>query len=282
MRHLLLAAFAAVLATSSALAHTPHRHAVVSSGKHRVAAPPGEHRVAASPGEQCQIAIDAAEHAQALPPHLLAAIGQVESGRRDPGTRQWTPWPWTIDVGGQGTFFPTKEDAIAAVRVLQAQGVRSIDVGCVQINLAQHPDAFRSLEDAFDPEINTRYGAAFLARLFTMTRDWNKAAALYHSATPALGAAYEQKVLAALSGRYGGALIAKPSAPLILLPTPEQQLAAAWAATLDKGSDSSENIVAFTNLVAPSPSGAKPSRSLSRSRLNPNATWMTASRDALQ
>src|SRR5438105_3878431 len=125
MRHLVLAAFAATLVISPSLAHAPRK----------IVAPPVEPSL--SPGEQCRVAIEAAERTQALPSHLLAAIGQVESGRRDPATGQWTPWPWTIDVGGQGTFFATKAEAIAAVRALQAKGVQSIDVGCVQINLAQ-------------------------------------------------------------------------------------------------------------------------------------------------
>lgn len=278
MRHFIFAAFVAALATSPSLAHTPRKPA---------AAPPVE--PSPSPGEQCRIAIDAAEHAQAVPNHLLAAIGQVESGRRDPTTGQWAPWPWTIDVGGQGTFFPTKADAIAAVRALQARSVQSIDVGCVQINLAQHPNAFRSLDEAFDPDINTKYGAAFLTRLFSMTKDWGKAAAFYHSATPVLGAEYERKVLAALSGHQGAALLVtaklmtakQTPQPLQLLPTPEQQLATAWAATLDKGTASSDTTAAFTASPVPRTS---PSRAELRKAASPfarNVIWMTAGRDLL-
>jgi hypothetical protein len=270
MRYLVLAAFAAALVTFPALAAAPRKIAAAQ------AEPP------ASPGEQCRTAIDAAERAQGLPSRLLAAIGQVESGRRDPATGQWTPWPWTIDVGGQGTFFATKAEAIAAVRALQAKGVQSIDVGCVQINLAQHPNAFRSLDDAFDPDINARYGATFLSRLFAMTKDWTKAAAFYHSATPALGAAYEQRVLAALSGQRGPALFAtaklapQPPQPLQLLPSPEQQLTSAWAATLVHGTAWPETTpAAFTaSLAARSP----PSRAGLR-KASPlfarNVIWMS-------
>lgn len=284
MRHFILAAFAAALASSSALAHTSHMHRKIAAPS--VAPPP-------SPGEQCRIAIDAAERAQAVPSRLLGAIGQVETGRRDPATGQWTPWPWTIDVGGQGTFFETKAEAIAAVQALQAKGVQSIDVGCVQINLAQHPNAFRNLDEAFDPETNTRYGAAFLIRLFALTKDWGKAAAFYHSATPALGAEYERKVLAALSGQGGGAamlaghhgnilLVAKQS-PLQLLPTPEQQLASAWAATLDHGTESSETTpAAFTASLAAPSSASRAHLRRTSSPFARNVIWMTAERGPLQ
>jgi soluble lytic murein transglycosylase-like protein len=185
------------------------------------------HELGSSPGEQCRAAIEQAERLHGIPVHLLAAIGQVESGRLDQESQQWMPWPWTIDVGGTGRFFANKENAIAAMYDLQAKGVRSIDVGCVQINLAQHPNAFRTLEDAFDPERNARYGAGLLARLFAMTKDWRRAAGFYHSATPALGAVYEHKVMAVSFDRNGRIPAFKPNPPMLLLRTPEQQLAAA-------------------------------------------------------
>jgi hypothetical protein len=56
------------------------------------------------------------------------------------------PWPWAIDADGVGQFFATKAQAVAAVAALQAQGVHSIDVGCMQVNLMHHPDAFTSLD----------------------------------------------------------------------------------------------------------------------------------------
>ena len=150
----------------------------------------------AAPGSSCRAAIRAAEHAHAIPNDLLAAIAQVESGRRDPVTGVRDPWPWTIDAEGQGAFYATKTEAIAAVRALQARGVRSIDVGCLQINLQQHPGAFATLDQAFDPATNAGYGARFLAELFAQTGRWPRAAALYHSATPGLADDYRRRVLA--------------------------------------------------------------------------------------
>ena len=147
------------------------------------------------------MAIGAAEHAQVVPPRILPAIGRVESGRPDPASKgRVRPWPWTIDVEGQGQSFATKEEAIAAVQALQERGVRSIDVGCMQVNLLQHPDAFASLDAAFDPATNATYGARFLAALFHQTKSWQMAIADYHSQTPELGIPYQQRVLAGLPG----------------------------------------------------------------------------------
>lgn len=149
------------------------------------------------PAQQCRAAIQLAERSHRLPPQLLHAIARVESGRRDPATGAFGPWPWTVNAEGQGRYFDTKEEAIAHVRQLQARGVRLIDVGCMQINLHHHPQAFASIEEAFDPVANARYAARFLNELYAARRDWTWAAAHYHSQTPELAEAYRERVLAA-------------------------------------------------------------------------------------
>jgi hypothetical protein len=149
-----------------------------------------------TPVASCRTAIAAAEQAGAIPPLLMAAIGKVESGRRDPATGVVAPWPWTINADGQGTYYDSKTQAIAAVRALQARGVQSIDVGCMQINLMHHPNAFASLDQAFDPSANATYAAHFLNELHAQTNDWLRAAGQYHSSTPGLGAAYQTEVAA--------------------------------------------------------------------------------------
>jgi hypothetical protein len=115
------------------------------------------------------------------------------------------PWPWTINAEGEGRFFASKAEALAAVRDLQAKGVKSIDVGCMQVNLMHHPQAFASLEQAFDPAANAAYAARFLNVLYGQTRDWTRATAFYHSATPELGEAYQRKVAGALPLEQGRA-----------------------------------------------------------------------------
>ncbi len=133
-------------------------------------------------------------------PGLLLAIGLVESGRRDARTGERHPWPWTVTADGVGTYYPSKADAIAAVEALQARGVNSIDVGCMQVNLFYHPTAFRSLEEAFDPAPNARYAARFLFSLYARTRDWPAAAAGYHSFTPGPAAQYAKLISAVWAG----------------------------------------------------------------------------------
>ncbi len=171
----------------------------------------------ASPIALCRAAIAQAEREANLPPHLLAAIGRMESGRRDPETGAVGPWPWTINAEGRGSFFPDRAAAIAAVRALQAQGVRSIDVGCMQVNLRHHPTAFASLEEAFDPLANARYAARFLMELQATRGDWMRSVAHYHSQTPEFAEAYRARVAAAWEQERGAPTAVPPLAGTAML-----------------------------------------------------------------
>lgn len=158
-----------------------------------------------SPAALCQAAITTAERGAGVPERLMQSIGAIESGRRNE-TGAVSAWPWTINAEGAGAYFATKAEAIAAVTALKARGVRSIDVGCMQVNLMYHPEAFSSLAEAFDPGANARYAARFLNQLLAKTGSWPAATAGYHSLTPEIGAGYARKVLA---------LWAKPAVPLL-------------------------------------------------------------------
>lgn len=144
----------------------------------------------------CRLAMRVAERSYGIPPNLLAAIGRVESGRRDPATGAEHAWPWTINMDGAGLYYDSKAQAVAGARAMRPAVTRSIDVGCMQISLTAHPDAFPSLETAFDPAANVDYGARFLLALFQKTGAWAKAVELYHSATKELGQPYQARVFA--------------------------------------------------------------------------------------
>ena len=151
---------------------------------------------ASDPGRLCADAIARQDRAGVTPRHLLSAIAFNESGRKDPVTGARVAWPWAVMAEGRGRYLPTKAAAIAEVRDLQANGVRNIDVGCMQINLYYHPDAFQSLEDAFDPATNVAYAARYLRDLFDEMGTWQEAAGRYHSATPQHKIPYQNRVVA--------------------------------------------------------------------------------------
>jgi hypothetical protein len=190
--------------------------AILASGQVRADLSP---IVSQPAGEACRRAVAAAERAHGIPAHLLAAIARVESGRREQSSGSFSPWPWTINFDGQGSFYDNKMQAVAAANSMRPQVTKSIDIGCMQISLTSHPNAFTTMEQAFDPFSNADYGARFLVQLFEKTGSWPKAVEWYHSATPDLGHDYGVKVYAALPEEARLASIAVPS-----------PLAAAWGA----------------------------------------------------
>jgi hypothetical protein len=151
----------------------------------------------AQPITDCRTAAQVSERSAGLPEGILLAIGQVETGRSDPLSGRLEPWPWSINDSGEGHYFDSAQQAIASVAARQALGRRSIDVGCFQVNLLYHPDAFASLAEAFDPAANGRYAASFLNRLHEQSGNWATAIALYHSADPLEGQMYSSRVMQA-------------------------------------------------------------------------------------
>ena len=142
----------------------------------------------------CTQHIPTYERQYGVPSHLLSAIASTESGRYHDRLNILLPWPWTINVEGKGYYFNSKSEAIAAVRQYQAAGKRSIDIGCMQVNLRHHPRAFANLDQAFDPKYNVRYAASFLRQLYEEEKNWRKAASAYHSKTPSLGQKYASRI----------------------------------------------------------------------------------------
>lgn len=154
----------------------------------------------AAPGAMCLEEISQQEARRGIPAGLLAAVARAESG----GSRYadaGQPWPWTLNVGGRGMFFASKAEALTAIETARReQPGTNIDVGCMQISLRHHGDAFDSLEDALDPVLNVRYAASFLASLQEKSGSWSDAAGRYHSGTPDLAAAYRERVFAFWKG----------------------------------------------------------------------------------
>jgi hypothetical protein len=165
------------------------------------------------------------EREKNIPVHLLAAIASAESGRWHKGLGMPLPWPWTINVEGKGYYFGSKAEAIARTQQFMRQGKRSIDVGCMQVNLKHHAGAFATLDAAFDPQTNVSYAATFLRNNYDDLGDWIRASAAYHSRTPSLGRKYlariEQtwnrivsKVQAAQARQPGGYRVVNAQNPL--------------------------------------------------------------------
>ena len=130
-----------------------------------------------------------------VPADLMLALGHAESG--------WKAF--AVNSAGTSHFPETEAEAVALVRSEQARGIDSIDVGCGQINLRWHADAFSDLSEAFDPESNAEYAARFLAELNAAHGDWTMAVARYHSSDPEAQRVYLDRVYQRLTVLQDGA-----------------------------------------------------------------------------
>ncbi|MCU9836401.1 transglycosylase SLT domain-containing protein [Ruegeria sp. WL0004] len=136
----------------------------------------------------CDMAARRAARAHDVPLDVLRAITRVETGRSSGGALE--PWPWTVNMEGVGHWFPSQTAAQTYVFERFKSGARSFDLGCFQINYRWHSQAFRSIDDMFDPEINADYAARFLKDLYGELGSWKAAAGAFHSRTQSLADAY--------------------------------------------------------------------------------------------
>lgn len=168
--------------------------------------PAGDARADTAP--DCESLAAQAAVARGVPNGLLPAIARAESG----GGPRRSAWPWTLNVQGQGAYFPTREAALTRLREVLASGIRNVDVGCMQINFHWHGDQFASIEAMIDPATNAAYAARFMSELHGRLGDWRAAARHYHSPNPERGAAYLARVerLAQASDLAQGAADAGP------------------------------------------------------------------------
>jgi hypothetical protein len=62
-----------------------------------------------------------------IPHSILYAVALAESGKQVVSASAFRPWPWTLNVAGQGYYFDSKQDAWQALRDwLRAGGDPSI------------------------------------------------------------------------------------------------------------------------------------------------------------
>lgn len=139
----------------------------------------------------CEGAAAQAAAESGVPLDVLRAISLTETGRNRGG--DFEAWPWTVNMEGRGVWFKSRDEGQAYVDRHFARGARSFDVGCFQINYRWHGDAFRSLEEMFDPLANARYAARFLSELHAEFGNWSRAAGAYHSRTPKFANRYRAR-----------------------------------------------------------------------------------------
>ena len=168
----------------------------------------------------CLDAARAAAARHAIPAGMMHAITLVETRRKVSGVSG--PWPWTLNIDGQGYWYDTRAEALAHAEREVARGRRSVDLGCFQLNYRWHGENFDALDEMLDPALAADYAARFLGQLFAETGDWMRAAGLYHSRTPVRARRYRDLVGRALASLDAAPTLAPKPEPRVPEPAPAE------------------------------------------------------------
>lgn len=117
---------------------------------------------------------------QGIPPEVLYAVAKIESNFRI--KIGFYPWPWTLNIKGQGFYFATQGEACeAALAGLAKHGKYGVDIGLTQQNWgwvgSQH---YQSPCEALSPSANLNSAAFELRKCYEKEGDWTRAAGCYH------------------------------------------------------------------------------------------------------
>lgn len=154
----------------------------------------GSATLAGNAADLCRAALQDAARETGVPVDVLNAVTLLETGRGTNGGLD--PWPWALNVGGQGVWPATRAEAVATITRHLSGGQNSIDIGCFQINWRWHGEHFASPDALIDPRTNALYAARFLLSLYQEFGDWTRAAGAFHSRTETHAAGYRTRFAA--------------------------------------------------------------------------------------
>ena len=139
-----------------------------------------------------------------VPAPLLQAVCAQESNKEiAPGI--YRPWPWTLNIQGQGFYFDTRAEAHQ--RGLSAlQAGQHPDWGLCQINSFWHGRKLIDTWTALDPRHNLRVAADYLRECYDRLGDWIKAAGCYHAPNQEPNARRYRQAVARRLKRWGYSL----------------------------------------------------------------------------
>ncbi len=116
-----------------------------------------------------------------IPASILYAVALTESGKVLK-SGQFRPWPWTLNVEGKAKRYATRKAAWFALKQYMDQGIRSIDIGLMQVNWYWNKDKLaNNTWKALDPVFNVETGARILQEVYQQKGNWAQAIGRYHS-----------------------------------------------------------------------------------------------------
>lgn len=132
-----------------------------------------------------------------IPADLFYAVALTESGKRTTKGARLKPWPWTLNIAGEGRYFASRIDAWRGLESTLRDGQDLVDVGLMQINWRYHATLLGSSWLALEPYRNLRLAAEILMRCYRRRRDWWASVGCYHAPADAERARrYRDRVVA--------------------------------------------------------------------------------------
>jgi soluble lytic murein transglycosylase-like protein len=115
-----------------------------------------------------------------VPGIVLFGVALQES-EMSSGRRQILPWPWTLNVRGEGLRYPTRQATEAALLGYLRGGTTLVDIGLMQVCWHFWGQRLRSPAIALEPYWNLRVGASILRDHYRDTANWFAAIGRYHA-----------------------------------------------------------------------------------------------------
>lgn len=132
-----------------------------------------------------------------IPAEVFYAVALAESGKTIPSTSSRRPWPWTLNIAGEGLYFNSRWAAWHALDESLRAGQDSVDIGLMQVNWHFHKRKLGNTWLALDPTHNLNVGADILKDCYQKRRDWWASVGCYHApGDQARARRYRERVVA--------------------------------------------------------------------------------------
>ena len=141
--------------------------------------------IALSPMTYAEDAVPSAYHRVAtdynIPVPLFYAVALAESGKMIGSIKRRRPWPWTLNIAGEGLYFRSRLEAWRTLDQLLRAGQEGVDIGLMQVNWRFHQHRLGNSWLALEPYHNLTVGAEILKACYAERRDWWASVGCYHA-----------------------------------------------------------------------------------------------------
>lgn len=135
--------------------------------------------------------------AHGIPADIFYAVALAESGRELGAGKPLRPWPWTLNIHGEGLYFNDRTSAWRAIAAAILKQRTSVDIGLMQVNWRYHHRRLIDPWRALDPHRNLEVAAEILKNCQRRLSDWWASVGCYHSpSNPERAKRYRERVRA--------------------------------------------------------------------------------------